>query len=284
VHPLTKVLVALAALLSIAVAAFTIAYTANADRVRSELLNERELARTAQDMAAKDKAAHAAEKAGWEQEKDALGRQVAEMDTRVSSLMQDNARLLADVKTREAEGLSAQAKIDQLSATNQTLSSLIAKYRDEVTGLRQAELGYARREIELSDRASDLQGQLEVAVESNRALQEQLVDARDQLQAGRSGGTAARAGEGTLKASFPVRARVSSVRRDPSGDVLVQIEAGSSDQLRERMELSLVRGSALLGKVVLQTVDINESVGKVDFLGRPAVEVREGDMVMSLVQ
>lgn len=282
-HPLTKVLVVLGALLSIAVAAFTIAYTANAERLRGDLLNERELARAAQDQAARTNTSAATEKTRWETDKAALGNQIADLDARLAALQRDNARLLADLKGQEAAALTTQAKIDQLSATNQTLSSLIAKYRDEVTTLRQNELAYSRREIELSDRASDLSGQLEVAVENNRALQEQLVELRDQL-ANQSAGITSGKGTGTIKASIPIRARVTGVKQGPNGDVLVQIEAGTSDQLRERMELTLVRGNTLLGKVILQAVDTNESVGRVDFLGRPAAEVMAGDMVVSLVQ
>lgn len=283
-HPLTKVLVVLAALLSIAVAAFTIAYTANAERLRSDLLNERELARAAQDQSARTNTAAATEKTRWETEKASLGNQIADLDARLSTLQRDNSRLLADLKGQEAAALTTQAKIDQLSATNQTLSSLIAKYRDEVTTLRQNELGYSRREIELADRASDLSGQLEVAVENNRSLQEQLVELRDQLANQSAGITGGARGEGTIRASIPIRARVTGVQNGPNGDLLVQIEAGTSDQLRERMELSLVRGGTLLGKVVLQAVDTNESVGRVDFLGRPAVPVQAGDLVVSLVQ
>lgn len=282
-HPLTKALAVLAALLSVAVAAFTIAYTANAERIRSELLSSREEAEAARGMSARDRTDSAAKEATWEKEKGALAGTISGLEARVSDLQRDNSRLLADLKGRETEALSTQAKVDQLSATNQTLSALISKYRDEVTTLRQNELGYARREIELADRASDLAGQLEVAVENNRALQEQLVEMRDQLQSQGSGGSLARE-TGTLRATIPIRARVSGVQTGPNGDLLVQIEAGTNDQLRERMELSLVRGNTLLGKVVLQAVDTNESVGRVDFLGRPASPVREGDMVISLVQ
>ncbi len=282
-HPLTKVLVVLAALLSIAVAAFTIAYTANAERLRSDLLHEREQARAAMDQSAASNTNNATEKTRWETEKASLGNQIADLDARLAGLQRDNSRLLADLKGQEAAAMTTQAKIDQLSATNQTLSSLIAKYRDEVTTLRQNELGYSRREIELADRASDLSGQLEVAVENNRSLQEQLVELRDQL-ANQSAGITGGKNTGTIRASIPIRARVTGVQNGPNGDLLVQIEAGTSDQLRERMELSLVRGDTLLGKVVLQAVDTNESVGRVDFLGRPAVPVLAGDLVVSLVQ
>ena len=285
-HPLTKVLVVLAALLSIALAAFTIAYTANAERLRSEFADARELARAAQEQATRDGSDHATERARLEQQIADLGNQASSFQNSLAGLQRDNARLLADLKTAEADKLSIQAKIDQLAATNQTLSALIAKYRDEVTTLRSNELQYARREIELSDRASDLSGQLEVALENNRSLQEQLVEMRDQAANARRGvSSASSLGGDTIKPSAAIRARITSVRSDPAtGAVLVQIDQGTTGQLRQNMELSVVRGQQFLGKVVLQTVDVAEAVGRVDFLGRTAVAILPGDMVISLIQ
>lgn len=284
-HPLTKVLVVLAALLSIALAAFTIAYTANAERLRGEFADARELARAAQEQTARDQSAHATERARLEQQVSDLGNHASGLQSSIADLQRDNARLLADVKNAEADRLSVQAKIDQLTATNQTLSALIAKYRDEVTTLRNNELQYARREIELSDRASDLAGQLEVAVENNRALQEQLVEIRDQLAGAKRGAASGVAsGSETIKATTAIRARITGVRKDATGALMVQIDQGTAGQLRQNMELSVVRGERFLAKVIVQTADVSESVGRIDFLGRPVVAIEPGDMVISLVQ
>ncbi|MBL0921175.1 MAG: hypothetical protein IBJ10_03490 [Phycisphaerales bacterium] len=284
-HPLTKVLVVLAALLSIALAALTIAYTGNAERVRAEFQSERELRQAAQDAAARDMTSHESERTRLRSENDALQAQIAGLTSTIDNLQREGARLMADLQNAQAAGLGVQAKIDQLTATNQTLTTLIAQYRTEVTTLRSNELRYAQREIELSDRASDLSGQLEVAVENNRSLQEQLVSLRDQLASAAAGaGAGSTAAGDTIRPSFPIQARVTSVRTDATGRVLVQIDAGSNDRLRERMELSLVRGNQFLGKVIVQAVDIEESVGRVDFLSMPRTEVRQGDMVMSVIQ
>ncbi len=186
-HPLTKVLVVLAALLSVALAALTIAYTGNAEKIRSEFQSERELRQAAQDAASRDMTAHEAERNRLRSENDALQAQISGLTSTIDNLQRDNSRMMADLQTAQAEGLSVQAKLDQLTATNQTLSNLIAQYRTEVTNLRENELRYAQREIELADRSSDLSGQLEVAVENNRSLQEQLVSLRDQLASAQAG-------------------------------------------------------------------------------------------------
>lgn len=281
-HPVTKVLVVLAALLSIALAALTIAFTANAERLRGDFVNEREAAQAARDAASRDMSAHSEERNRLRSEIDSLHNQVSEMTSRLDGMQRENSRLLAELRTAESASLAVQAQLDQLSATNETLSNLIARYRDEVTSLRESGLRFAQREIGLSDRVSDLSGQLEVALENNRALQEQLVEVRDQLAAAATGETVDR--DAVARPSMPIRARITDVRRGPAGDLLVQIDAGQNDMLRAMMELSIVRGDRFLGKVVLQTVDIAASVGKVDFLGLPATEIRSGDYVISVIQ
>lgn len=284
-HPLTKVLVVLAALLSVALAALTIAYTGNAEKIRSQFQAERDLRQAAQDAANRDLSAHTAEQMRLRTENETLQSQIAGLTSTIDNLQRENSRTMADLQNAQAEGLGVQAKIDQLTATNQTLSNLIAQYRTEVTTLRENELRYAQREIELADRASDLSGQLEVSVENNRSLQEQLVSLRDQLASAATGSAGAGStAADTIRPSFPIQARITDVRKDSTGRVMVQIDAGSNDRLRERMELSLVRGNQFLGKVIVQAVDIEESVGRVDFLSMPVTEVRTGDMVMSVIQ
>lgn len=283
-HWVTKVFAVLTALLAVGVAALTIAYTANAEQIRAALAREVELRQKAEDSSR-----NAATKAAVEQQRltndiESLNNAIGEMETQIASMQRERTQLLRDLESARADSMSVQAQLDQLSATNETLSTIVSRYRDEVTTLREEELRSAQREIELSDRNSELSGQLEVAIENNRALQEQLVEIRDQLNTARAGGDAESTGSGTVRASVPIRARITGVRTGPSGETLVQIDAGSSDRLRERMELSLVRGDQFLGKVIVTTVDIEESVGRVDFLGLQPVAVAQGDLVMSLVQ
>lgn len=284
-HWVTKVFAVLTALLAVGVAALTIAYTANAEQIRAEYSEE-----VQRRQAAEDTARNAATKAAAEQQRltndiESLNNSIGELETQIASMQRERTQLLRDLESARADSLSVQAQLDQLSATNETLSTIVSRYRDEVTALREEELRSAQREIELSDRTSELSGQLEVAIENNRALQEQLVELRDQLNTARAGGGAvASADGGTVRASVPVRARVTGVRTGPSGETLVQIDAGTSDRLRERMELSLVRGDRFLGKVIVTNVDIEESVGRVDYLGLEPVAVVQGDMVMSLAQ
>ncbi len=282
-HILTKILAVFAALLAIGLSALTIAYTANADRVRSDY-QAQVLRAQASEARAAEASANANITVGIIQNQiDEIGRQRDALEAEASQLRQNNARLLTDARQAEAAEQSIRSKIDQLAATSETLSRIVASYREEVATLRTNELRYARNETQLSDRVNDLTGQLEVALENNRALQEQLVEVRTQLATVERGGSSADTNS-FAAAATPIRARVTDVRRGPAGELLIEINAGSRDQLRANNELSLVRGDTFLGKVRLTRVDPQLSVGVVDFLGRPSLDVREGDMVVSVIQ
>jgi len=286
VHILTKILAVFAALLAVGLSALTIAYTANADRVRADY--QAQVLRAQQFEARANEASAAAQNAiaAIQRQIDTIEQQRDALENEASQLRQNNARLLTDARQAQAAEQSIRSKIDQLAATSETLSRIVASYRDEVATLRTNELRYARNETQLSDRINDLTGQLEVALENNRALQEQLVEVRQQLASAEQGGGAAAGGSRTAVASgaMPIRARVTSVQRGPAGELLVEINAGANDQLRENNELSLVRGDQFLGKVRLTRVEPQGAVGVVDFLGRPSRDVRAGDTVVSIIQ
>ncbi|MGP1309499.1 MAG: hypothetical protein ACTS27_04800 [Phycisphaerales bacterium] len=284
-HILTKILAVFAALLAVGLSALTIAYTANADRVRADYQAQVLRAQQFEARAAEASANAQNAIAQIQAESDVLREQVAALQSDASQLRQNNARLLTDARQAQAAEQSVRSKIDQLAATSETLSRIVASYRDEVATLRTNELRYARNETQLSDRINDLTGQLEVALENNRALQEQLVEVRTQLATTESGGTTASGRQGgALAAATPLRARVTGVQRGPAGELLVEINAGSNDQLRSNTELSLVRGDQFLGKVRLTRVEPQGAIGVVDFLGRPSREVRAGDTVVSIIQ
>jgi len=131
------------------------------------------------------------------------------------------------------------------------------------------------------DRINELEGQLEVSEETNRALQERLVELREDLEFAQQGGQIARAGtEGGLKAPVGFRATVTNVQRDPAGETLVEIDAGASDNLRKNMKLNIVGEMGYIGSAVVQVVDENSAIMRVTVFkaGREG-QLRTGNIV-----
>ena len=277
VHIITKIFVVFAAILSVLLAALSVAYSTNADRIVAGYKDIESRASAANAMAAEANTKVAAAVSDKQAELDALESQLRERDDDLTDFERDNQRLLADAKLAEAAQVSVMSKIDQLGATVSTQATIIKSLQDEVKERRTEGLRFIQREIELTDRISDLSGQLEVAIETNRALLEQLEELRDTY--GGSGGPFAGDRGNQRGATLVVRARITEVRRDPgSGNLLAAIDAGSNDRIREGMELTISRRGSFIGKLVVDSVSLNTAVGSVDTLNRD-VTVQPGDLV-----
>jgi hypothetical protein len=116
----------------------------------------------------------------------------------IASLQTERTKLLQDVATATNARDAIVNQIDQLAATNKTQALLIDSYRNEVTKLRENELTYRKREIELVDRVNDLESQTEVQGGNIRALQEQLVECKRLVDAGGGAGSDSHGQRGVL--------------------------------------------------------------------------------------
>lgn len=280
-HTVTKVLVVFAAILAVLLAALTMAYAFNAGSIVDDYRAEQnrrigaETARTTDAAQARDQIAD------LNQRLDRLSAALGERESTIRRLEGERTDLIASVRKAEAERDAIVQKIDQLAATNQTQAKVIEAYSNEVTQLRENELRFRRDAIQLSDRIADLDGQREVLEQSVRALQEQLAEAREALQAAATGVATTSGESGPRTPTVAVRGRVTKVERNSStGDVLAQINLGSNDQLRENMLLHVIRGKDYIADLVIVKTDLKVAVGKVRTYSRN-VEVRADDEVVS---
>lgn len=282
-HIVTKFLVVVAAILSVLLSGLVVAYSFNHRAVKDDYqqlvgLNNSLNATIAEHSAVLNRQQLAAERSqnALQSEISSLRSQLDTVQGTIADLRRENERL------RVAEGASS-ARIDEFTALLGTYAELDERRSDELDRLRERQLAAAQREIEYLDRINDLSGQLENATETNRSLQIQLAQLREQLETAQFGtaGTMATSGtrEGVRRAPADFRGRVLSVRTDASGITYAAINAGTSDQLAERMRFNIVRDGQFIATVQLQRVDINEAMGIVDTLGRD-VQIREGDIVL----
>jgi uncharacterized phage infection (PIP) family protein YhgE len=279
VHIVTKILVFAAAVLSLVLAALTISYSVNADRVVRGYRSEMNLKLTAE---ASQKAAElqlAEETGRLQRSVDDQNKTLTNLQGQLAQLQTENARLNNDLKTAQVSQSSFENKIAQLGETTKTQQDLITSYRNEVTKLREDELGFRKREIELVDRINDLESNRETLEQATRALQEQLAEARLAMNAGKEGAKPGMIGQpGTLPGPI-VRGRVVKTMKDEaSGDLLAQIDLGSNDQMRDNLKLFIARGDKYLGDLVLIKTDLRWSVGRVKM---QQGEIKDGDIVVS---
>ncbi len=278
-HVLTKFLVVLAAVLCVLLSGLSIAYTSNADRLVAAVQAERSAAEAAKGALAQASASAARDRENGARDLSAMESQVSQLRQSIDNLSAQNARLEADNKRMSLNEAAYVAKIDQFTQLIDANTKLADARATELNLLRQKELDSARKEIELTDRINDLSSELEVSRETGRALREQLATIRE---GGTGAGSQAGADAmgGLLRAPRNLRARVTDVKTDVNGSTLVSISAGQSDQLKSKMKLNLVDDEGFLGSIVLERVDLNESVGRVVLMRDGSAIVTSGDLVL----
>jgi len=284
VHIVTKILVVFAAVLSLLLAALTMAYASNADAIKSSY-SASENARVAAQLSASMSEQNSAERHAKDQAAlKSLQNDLAAKDSENASLRAENSRLTSEVEVARAAEATASNQQKSIIATIDTQTNLLKKYAEEVAELRNQLLESSKKEIELVDRINDLEAAREVLEQNLRAVKEQLEETKLSLQQAQSGGTAT-AGAPTIARELAgpvVRARVSEVMSTPAGDMVV-ISEGANRGIREATKMHIVRGAQYIGSIEISTVEPTQAVGKVTFISGDS-RVQKDDTVLSRLQ
>lgn len=281
-HVVTKILIVFCAILSLILAALTMAFATNASAIRRSVGDEQ-----ARRIAAETAVASNAQQ--WAQEKlaEADRRKTAETaqataEARVATVEAERTDIRSQLEAARANAAAIQSQIAQLGATTDTQAALIKAYRDEVTALRAAMFTSGKKEIELVDRINDLESAREVLEQSARALKEQLEELKlvnQSLQ--QNGGVASTTAATNIPRELPgplVRARVVETFRSPAGEDMVVIDEGSNRGLKENIAMNITRGDQYVAGIVITAVEPGRSIGKVT-LGK--MSVTRDDVVLS---
>lgn len=283
-HVVTKILLVFGAILSVLLASLTIAYSANADTLRDAVANEIRLRKVAEGELAAERTLVQDEKRTLVSAKEAADRKVADLERQITDLEQERSRLQSETVRARFDDQAEKNRLDNLTATASANAEMIKALNDELAALRQSQVQSARRETELIDRLNDLESQRQVLQQSTRALQEQLAEARLQLEQARTGGPGTGTANQPFVATGPlVQARVQEVRATPAGEELAVISEGASAGLRPNQKLSIIRGGQFIASLVIVSVDVQQAVGRVDKLGR-TVTVQADDLVLSRLE
>jgi len=288
VHSFTKFFVVLAALLSLMVAALTITYSVNTQRIADQFRDVQRANEQAQIQLRTQAQAHTDEVASLRSELESRDREIAELRSDLNQQTLENQELIARVREAEAEAKAVQGRITQLGVTAETLTSLVENYREEVRTLRDQQLRNRNQRLDLEDRIADLASENQVFEDTIRALREQLAEARRAVQTAAAGngagnGQGDRVAAGRTVPGPTIFGRVTDVRQAQADDrTLVEVNLGSNDQITEGTELYAVRGSDYVGTLVVDRVDLQSSVAYVRLTNRD-MQVREGDEIRSRI-
>lgn len=271
-HILTKIFVVLVSLLAVLFVPLVVVYAHNEDSYKAKW--QQVQAQAASARADKDAIeAHAAAESGR------LNTTIASLESSIATMrelgVQTEAtirRLESQLATEQSMKAETQANLATLAAALQSAQSVTNGLITEVRGLRTDVLALERQKVELDDALRDVGGQLEVAVQARRALQEELQRIKDEIAIARSqiGHAIAqgfdphrdvRAGlQDGIAPSRNLDARVVNVRRT-NEEVLAEIDAGSRDGIEEGWIMTLGLGADFKGKLRIISVDINRATG-----------------------
>ena len=272
-HVLTKLFVVIAALLSVGLAALTMAYATSADRIVAEYRSEQARRIGAEAALTAAEAQHA-------EFRELATAQISALQTEITAHMSKNSDLTNEVvvlrkEKREAQDRTAtiESRIAALGEAAKTQAALIDSYRGEVTTLRDNELRYRNEALDYEDRINDLVSANEVLEQQFRALQEQLQELKERY----AGAESVTPGEGDRVGA---RGAVQEVMDDVSGSTMARVDMGTNDGVTEGKQLYIVRGNEFVGHLKVVRADRRWSIGTFDSLGK-STKIRKGDGVLT---
>lgn len=282
-HTLTKIFVAAAAVLSVALATLTMAYAVNADRIVKELRAER----AAKEQANASKDAAVAEAGALRMIAEA---RIQELSARVTTLQntlvereQAFARSEADRAAAQQAVLAGQTQIEVAQSSVKTLTDILSGQSSELAALRTSELRLRTDVREITDRLNNTEAERDVLASNLRAMHERLTELQRALAAAGGGPSGTSSSGSTILSSY-FTGRVDEVTLDSgSNETLVRLNVGSTDSVRTDADLFVTRGAEWIANVRVVQVDLNYCVARVvvTAAGR-AIQV--GDTVESRLQ
>lgn len=282
-HLMTKILIAAAAVLSVALATLTMAYTVNADRIVNDLRTLQASNTAAKASAQHHQSEYAKLVEDANQSRVQLEQRLAEGQRQLGKARD----ALAKVEGEKTEAMRArvanETELTQLTALLGTFTTLVDRVSTENTTLRDSELRAKRENLELADKLNDVESQRQVLAQTVRALEVTVADLRDRIATGATT-TAIASGtrsSGTISASTYFTGSIRDIRQDDvAHETLVQVNVGSNDSVRPNTELFVTRNNAWIANLMVVDVDLNFSIAKV-IRTAPGQQILMGDTVES---
>jgi len=274
-------------LFSIVLVSLVLPYVANQENYREQrdAANVRAEGAYAQAALANELAANA---------RKAVNDEISGLDARISGLNVEKDALVTERDTLRGNLARVRADLARTQADIANLTSAATKFAAIQVDL-QAELASRRTDntkmskqiLELENANNELQSSRATLTRQQRLAREQLIQAQeeieelqafikdipqsvlDELAKGKTDG-------GTVQTEVTIRGQVTDVRTVGEDTVLVQLNVGSNDGVKERMRFVVHRGENYLASIVILSVDEERAAGRVT-ISKAGTAVKVGD-------
>lgn len=208
------------------------------------------------------------------------------MNSQLVTAQSQRDQAQADLAKERAERVDLRTSLARLTAAAEQDAALLSTLRNELNTGREEVVTVRGQNIQLADRAVELESSLAASERAVRSLREQMMAMQQQLavydnvlaanpelrphfEGGQQTG-----GTGT-PTTTPVQGQVTTVQGDARNQ-FVQVDLGSNDGIQQGNRLMVARGRDFVATVVIEQVNPDASAGRVILSQQP---VQQGDSV-----
>mgnify|MGYP001233067185 CR=1 FL=1 len=271
-HILTKIFIVLVTLLAVAIVPLVATYTTNENTYRSKFRSADDQQRVAMIRASDAETALFSQRVQMQNEIDTrdanIGKLIGEQSNTRSSL----SSLKAQIGRLQANLSQSNANLQALSSASEVNSELKQRFVVENYTLRQNVIDAERMIMDMEDTLEDArmeaQGAMRAeqkAIEERHEMEKEIDTIRSKLASYVSKFGELEALATVITGTAPDRSlssTVLTVSRD-GGEVLVEINSGSRDGVQEGWIMTVGQNGTFLGRLQIEEVDINRSIGRI---------------------
>ena len=271
-HILTKIFIVLVTLLAVAIVPLVATYTTNENSYRAMFNDADDQRRVSMIRATEAEQSLVAQRGQMQQEIDAREATISAQRVEQANVRAEVESLQLQIGRLEARLAQSNANLQALSSASEVNSELKQRFVDENYDLRKNAIDSERMVMEMEDQLEQARYQSEEAERAKRKEIEERHNMEKQLDALQAKLDAYITKFGELEAFTVVDAGVApdrtltsvvlTVSRD-FDDVLVEINVGSRDGVRKGWIMTVGNNGTFLGRLQIEQVDINRSVGRV---------------------
>jgi len=272
VHILTKIFIVLVTLLAVAMVPLVATYTTNENSYRAKFRAADDQQRVAMIRAGDAETALFAQRVQMQNDIDSRDATIGLLRGEQAGSRASVESLKAQIGRLESQLVQSNANLQALSSASEVNSELKQRFVVENYTLRENIIDAERMIMEMEDLLEDKRLEAQGALRAERKAQEERHDMEEELDAAQEKLLAYISEYGELEAvakvdsgSAPDRTLASTVltvSRD-NDDVLVEINAGSRDGVQKGWIMTVGHDGTFLGRLQVEQVDINRSIGRV---------------------
>ena len=272
VHILTKIFIVLVTLLAVAMVPLVATYTTNENSYRAKFRAADDQQRVAMIRAGDAETALFAQRVQMQNDIDSRDAIIGSLRGDQASTRASLESLRAQIGRLESQLVQSNANLQALSSASEVNSELKQRFVVENYTLRDNIIDAERMVLNLEDLLEDKRLEAQGALRAEQKAREEHHEMEKQLDSMRSRLTAYISKFGELETvaivdhgmapDRTISSTVLTVSRN-NDDVLVEINAGSRDGVQKGWIMTVGQDGTFLGRLQVEQVDINRSIGRV---------------------